>query len=309
MRTTKLFAGLAFAGLFTLVGSARADGIGVQARYLKQSDRAALKAEITKARAKHPAVFKTVAQAPDIAREVDENKRGRAASITLPLKALGPDALYPMLEMLAIDGPPRGKLSDSAWTTLRVGLLEAVGMIGDAKAKPVLTAVLDRESQFEIVRAATEALGRLGDDASAKKLAKLATKPGSRQAGVLAGIGECRRVVCAQALASFAGAQDASAALVIIKSLQDVGNAYAWKTPSVAKSGEGDQVRALAADALVKLFVANPGYPRQKAITALQIVAAPSTPKLIQAAKQGADPELAAALDELAYAFANNPAK
>ena len=34
-------------------------------------------------------------------------------------KALGPDALLPMIELVAIDSPPRAGMSDNAWTALR----------------------------------------------------------------------------------------------------------------------------------------------------------------------------------------------
>ena len=40
-------------------------------------------------------------------------------------KALGPKALLPMIELVAMDAPPRGAMSDSAWTALRAGLIEA----------------------------------------------------------------------------------------------------------------------------------------------------------------------------------------
>jgi hypothetical protein len=98
-------------------------------------------------------------------------------------------------------------------------------------------------------------------------------------------------------------------ALSVIKALGAVGNAYAWKTPEVKKSGEGAQVRAIAAKALVAAFVAYDGEIRRKAETSILIVDDPSTPSLIAGAKQGASPELAAALDALAERFKHNPAR
>jgi hypothetical protein len=311
MKTMKLTisAGAAALLLLTLSGSARADGVALRASQLKQNDLASLKLKISKARAKNPSVFKKVAAAPQLAVEMDEQKRGRAATITLPLRALGPDALYPMLEMLAVSGPTRGKMSDSAWTTLRSGLIEAVGLLRDQRAKPVLESILRHETEFEVVRASAEALGRIGDDDSAKKLAKLALKPSDKQVAVVAAIGECRRVVTAEALEKLVGAGDESEERAVIKSLGTIGSSWAWETPEVAKSGEGTKVRGIAARALMKAFVGSRGETREKAKRALMVVNDPSTSQLIARAKKGARAELAAALDELALAMAQNPAK
>lgn len=311
MRTSKLWVSLAAAGLVmaALTGTAQADGIGVQSRHLKVKDRTALKVEVQKARAQNAAVFAKVAEAPKLAVEADQASRGRAASITLPLHALGKDALFPMLEMLALDGPARGKMNDTSWTTLRVGLIEAVGLVRDTRATPVLAAILDRESDFEVVRAAAEALGRIGDDASAKKLARLATTNNPKQAAVVSALGECRRTVAANALAKLTSSSDEAQLLAVVKSLGTVGNAWAWETPDVSKTGEGLQVRAIAARALMGVFVKSTGYVRSKAERALLVVNDPATPSLIAAARQGASADLSRALDVLATKLANNPAK
>lgn len=311
MKTQKRIVSLALAGflLFTLSGTALADGIGIQSRHLKAKDRTALKTEVKKARAKNQAIFAKVAEAPKLAIEADQMKRGRVASITLPLRALGSEALFPMLEMLALDGPTRGKLSESTWTTLRVGLIEAVGLVRDPRATPVLGAILDRESDFEIVRASAEALGRIGDDASTKKLSRLALAAGPKQAAVVAALGECRRTAAAAALAKLSVTRDEAQLLVVVKSLGTVGNAWAWETAEISKTGEGAQVRAIAARALIQVFVNNTGYLRTKAERALLVVAAPTTPSLIAAAKQNANTDQARALDSLATKIAQNPAK
>ncbi|MCC6900114.1 MAG: HEAT repeat domain-containing protein [Polyangiaceae bacterium] len=311
MRSSKLWFSLAAAGLVmvSLSGTARADGIGVQSRHLKAAERTALKAQIGKARQQNAAIFTKVAEAPKLAIEADQMKRGRAASITLPLRALGNDALFPMLEMLALDGPTRDKLPDSTWTTLRVGLIEAVGLIRDPRATPVLSAIVERETQFEVVYAAAEALGRIGDDASTKKLARLALGSGPKRVAVMAALGECRRTVAASALAKLADTSDETQRLVVIKSLGTVGNAWAWQTDEIAKSGEGAQVRAIAARALMGAFTKSTGYARSKAERALLVVDDPSTPALIAAAKKNANADLARALDALATKIAQNPAR
>ncbi len=311
MSTKKLLGCLAAAGLvlFTWTGVAHADGIAVKTAHVRAKDRSALKSEIAKQRKANPDVFKKLAAAPKLAEEADASHRGRTGSITMQLAGLGKEALFPMLEMLAVDGPTRGKMSGTAWRTLKVGLIEAVGLIRDKRAKPVLNVILDRETDFELERASAEALARIADDASTKKLVKLALTPGSKQAPVLAALGECRRTLAATALATLATVQDDAQALVVVRSLGTVGNAWAWQTPEIAKTGERNQVRSIAARALIQAFVTHTDYVRQKAGTAILIVGDPSTPGLIQAAKKGASPELVADLDALATGFAQSPVK
>ncbi|MCK6537827.1 MAG: HEAT repeat domain-containing protein [Polyangiaceae bacterium] len=311
MRTSKLWFSLAAAGLVmvSLAGTARADGIGVESRHLKAPERTALKAQVSKARHQNAAIFAKVAEAPKLAIEADQMKRGRAASITLPLRALGNDALFPMLEMLALDGPTRGTMPDSTWTTLRVGLIEAVGLIRDPRATAVLSAIVERETQFEVVYAAAEALGRIGDDASAKKLVRWARGNGPKRVAVMAALGECRRTVAATALAKLANTSDETQLLIVIKSLGTVGNAWAWQTAEISKSGEGAPVRAIAAQALMAAFMKSAGYTRAKAERALLVVDDPSTPALIAAARKNANADQTRALDALATRVAQNPAR
>lgn len=311
MSTYKFLGSLAAAGfvMLTFTATAHADGIAVKTTHLKAKDRASLKAEIAKQKRANPKAFQQLQDAPKLAQEMEDNHRGRVGSITMQLAGLGDAALFPMLEMLAFDAPVRGKMSDGAWKVLKVGLIEAVGLIRDKRARPILNTILDRETDFDLERAAAEALARIGDDASAKKLVKLALTPGPKQAPVLSALGECRRTLAARALASLATVPDDAVALVVIKSLGTVGNAWAWGTPVIAASGEKDQVRSTAAKALIKAFVSHKDYVRHKAGTALLIVADPSTPTLIAAAKKNASADLVADLDALSKRWAESPVR
>ncbi|HSN98646.1 MAG TPA: hypothetical protein VLS89_10195, partial [Candidatus Nanopelagicales bacterium] len=121
--------GLGALGASALPGVARADGVVIAPSALPAAERAKLGAEIAKAKAAHPDAFLAVAKTREILPELDANKRGRSATITPMLKALGPDALYAMLEQIAVDGGARGDLTESAWRTWRVSLIEATGML------------------------------------------------------------------------------------------------------------------------------------------------------------------------------------
>jgi len=311
MRTILTSSLLAAALLGLAPRDARANGAVVHASKLPDAARAGLLQEVAKARKASPEVFRAVDQLADRLAELDANKRGRFAPITPYLKRLGPKALLPMLERAALQSPPRGALTDTAWKAWRVGLIEASGMIRDPRALPLFLAVLQgEEADFDVLRVTSEAIGRLGDEAALQKLIDAAKIPGARQKGLLAGLGEAHRLSATQALADASrgafGSLDDETAHLVAKALGDAGSAWVWKITTTHKDEEAP-VRALAAKALVDLFVAREGHPRSGATAALLMVDDPSTPKLIEQARQGASPALAAALDELAQRIAKNP--
>ncbi len=305
-----LAAGALVALATTLVHApeAKAAGVVVDAHHAL-APKAAHKLDIAiaRARVRYPDAFKKVAALPALAARLEHRRRGRAIVLSPYLKALGKPALFPMLEMLAVDGPTRGSLSKRTWRDLRANVIEAVGMLRDARAEPVLRSIVDHNNEPAIVRAAAVALGRLGDDASAAHLVQLATTPGPKQDAVISGLGECRRLVAARALAQLSTTSSGSREFSVIRQLGNVGNSWAWQTPAVSKSGEGAAVRRTAARALVAAFVQQSGELRKKAVTEILLVDDPSTPALIAAARSGASTALRAALDDLAQRFAHNP--
>lgn len=302
-----LSAGLVLA---SLAGSAMAaEGVVIAPGKLSAPARAALVAEIDQARASAPAAFDAIRDLRAKLPELDARKRGRLAPITPTLKGLGRGALFPMLAELAVDASPRGDLTESAWTAWRVGLLEAVGTLRDARAEAVLRAAVDApEADFAVMKAAVEALAKLGTDSVAAKLVAMSKVAGPRQAAVLAGMGDCRRAKVAEALSSAIAARpEAPVAKLLLRALGNVGSAWAWKTPIIAASGEEAQVRAAAAKALIGAFVAYEGEIRQDAANAILVVDDASTPALIAAARSKASPSLKTALDALAARFAKSP--
>jgi hypothetical protein len=314
MRATKIFfamiaVGVAF-GATETAHAAATQGVVLTVKELDKNTQTDLFAKIATARVKNPVAFKRVAEVVSRVPELDKQRRGPFATITLGLKRIGPDALMPMLEMLAVNGPPRGNMTPTAWTTLRVGLIEAVGIQRDPVAEPVLSAILDKETDYWVVRAAAEALGRIGSDASAKKLVALASKPNTRQKAVLSALGNARRPIVARALAKIVATPlDYESAKLGVKALGDVGNAWAWKTPALAKTGEAGTVRSTAAKALVDSFVHlyRDKYLRTEIQKSLLLVDDPASPGLIEGAKNGASAELAAALDALEQKLAHSP--
>jgi HEAT repeat protein len=297
---------------FTLALAAQAGhGVVIGPDQLPPDVRLRLSAEIERARIERPAAFSAVATIRSRLPELDAHKRGRYANVGPLLKTIGPSALLPMLEAIAFEGPSRGDLSESAWTAYRSGLLEAVGVLQDPRAGPVLLSVLEGdERDFQVLRSAAEALGYLGDDASAARLVALARTRGPKQAAVLAGMGSCRRLSVAQALAGELASRPAEGtALSVVKSLGEVGNAWAWKTPGITAKNAARAVRETAARALIAAFVSYGDPVRQAASNALMVVDDPSTPALIQRAQAGPSPLVSEALAGLAVRFQRNPTR
>lgn len=301
---------LGVAGIFW-AHAARADGVAISPSALAPAERSALVASIARVRSARPATFAAVADIRHKVPLVDRKKRGRLMSVTSEFHALGHAALFPMLQMLAVDAAPRGPLSASAWRGLRVSLIEAVGMLRDSRARPVLDAILKAPvTDPYVTAAAAEALARLGDNASAHELIGLAFSPGPRELPVLRMIGECRRTVVARALAgALATEKDPAKQRLMIHALSDVGNAWAWQTPALRGSSERGAVQQTAATALVGAFLRVKGDLRLDVEEAVFVVDAPQTPELIARAESTANASQAGALRELARRFRRNPTR
>lgn len=313
----KLSLGLVAAfALATTSVDASAAGLAVDATELPATMRTSLKADVEKARIEAPDLFRQVHEIARRAGEIDAAARRPGAPLTMHFKVLGPRALMPMLEMLAFDGHAPSGLTPTAQAALRVGLVEAVGIVRDARAVPVLARIALHDRDVDMTRASADALGRLGtDEAFAALVTALdstesgATPGGSeRVRALLAGVGSSRRVDGVKLLTKRLDAHpDTTTARAIAKALGSAGNAWAWKTLSSHKD-EGT-VRDLAARALVKLYVDYPGEARTAASNALLVVDDVSTPAFIADARRTASTDQAAALDELAARFTKNPTR
>jgi HEAT repeat protein len=278
---------------------------------LRAEQRTGLRAQIETARAADARPFEAVARVRAGIVRADRVKRGRIAPVSPGLKTLGPAGLLPMLDLLSRGDPSTAELTDSQWRALSVGLLEAVGALRDPRAEPVLVAVLEgSETDFSVVRAAASALGKLGTDAAAGRLVALAQLPGPKRLAILAGLGDCRRKVAADALAAALGeSTDGKEARRLVEALGSIGSSWAWQTPGAGEKSEEAAVRETAARALVAAFVRHEDGVRQAASNALMVVDWKATPAFVAEARQGAGEKLAADLDALAARFERNPAR
>lgn len=301
---------LAIAGLLLAPAARASQGVLLAPSQLPAQELSELGSQIAQARHDHPRAFRAVHAVRERIAELDGTRRGRYVPVGPMLKGLGPDALLPMLELLALDAEPQGALSASAWLALRAGLVEAVGSLRDPRARAVLTAILDAsDGEFLVVRTAAEALGKLADDAAVEKLVSLANASAEKRAAALAGMGECRRTTIALALSkAISEKPDEARAKAIVTSLGRVGNAWAWRTPAVrVHANEERETRQTAARALMFAFTRYTGSLRQAASNALLVVNDPSTPALVKSARANASPELLRALEVFARRFDENP--
>lgn len=312
MKARYLISAVVLSGFGSLLtpGSALAgDGVVLSPTVLSVKQRTSLEEQVARARAANPDVFASFARLRADLPSLDARKRGRFVPVSKLLRGFGRDGLMPMLEELALDAPGRGSMSDSAWQAWRTGLIEAVGSLRDPRSAPVLLAVLEGpETDFMLLRAASAAYGKLGTDRVAGDLIRISRASSAKRQAVLAGMGHCRRLVIAAELAEvMAHRPDPRTAEHLVRSLGDLGSAWAWQTPSLASNREGPAVRAVAAQALVNAFVNYDDRVRKTAIDALLVVDDPSTPRLVAAARADAPNDLLPALDELERRFARNP--
>ena len=267
-----------------------------------------LRAEIASARLHSPRTFTALQSVYDQLPKLDANRRGNLPLVTPVLKRLGKDALLPMLDAIAFTAPTRTGLSETAERGWRLGLIEATGMLRDPRALPVLQAILtSADNDVETQWIAAQAIARLGSDAALEVLLPLTV--GAKHDAVLAGLGVSRRLIAAQTIAkALDGSLTPVQAKALVRSLSDVGNAWAWELGS-AHPSEQAQVRETAARALVQAFVAYDGEVRASAAAALLVVDYGGTPALITQATVLANAETAAALQSFALRFASNPTR
>jgi hypothetical protein len=296
-----------------LLGSsphASAAGLMLDAKQLTPQARNALKVDLDRAKLRALGPFDAVKEIAAHANDLDRSGRRPGMPLTLHFKALGPDALLPMLEMLAVEQNLPQNLTPTAQVALERGLIEAVGLVKDVRSLAVLTGILDKTTDPDTTFVAAEAIARLGtDDALAALTSALKTANEPRSRAILRGMGSCRRVAAGRVLAARLDSHpDAETARVLARSLGNLGNAWAWKT--LGGSAEEAPARDLAARSLFRAFLAYDDAETRLALTkALLVVDAPATKQLASEARRGASGDVARALDDLAERVASNPAR
>ncbi|HMI83991.1 MAG TPA: hypothetical protein VK550_07840 [Polyangiaceae bacterium] len=296
----------------TVSGSACAGGAVLAPSDVPVSARGQLEGAIAQARKDDSQSFEDLAALRRRLPELDAQKRGDVVTVALPLEDMGPRVLWPIVEELAFAAQPPSDLAPGAWRDWRVALIEALGLLHDARTEPVVLALLaKRDADAPLLRAAVEAAGRLGTRSAINKMVSLKPADASMRRAVWEGMGECHHMACVQALsAGLAAGPDTETAAVIARSLGRSASSWAWQTPALAATGEGRAVRAAAAKALINALPSAPsGAPRDALFRAIGVVEDRSTAQLARDLRKKADPELARDLDKLLDRLAASQAR
>ncbi|QQR43644.1 hypothetical protein JKA73_32260 [Myxococcus xanthus] len=273
--------------------------------------RAGLKTNISRARQENPAAFIRFDTAAAQVDALDAKKRGTLAAVSPGLRALGPEALWPMVERLAFppQETPRLPSRESARLAFKVGLVEATGALRDLRLAPLWKSLLESpDTQPQVLRAVAGALARLETLDAANTLIAASKQKDARGEAAMEALGLCRRLVATRALADALDARpERDVMRRLAKALGDAGSAWAWKTSGVKARSEEGAIRRVAAEALVRAYLDTDGDVRRAVSNALMRVDAPQTPTLIDAARLSAPPSQQAALDALAERLRHNP--
>ncbi len=302
---------LGFALVLAWSSTAAASAPFASVTSVDSATRTRLDTSIAKGRHDTPATFDAVSSVVTRADALDHQKRGRFFPMTPLLRSVTrgrPGAALALLEPLVFPERFTMPSSESARVALRAGLIEASGELRDPAAAPIYRSIITTGTEFYEVRAAVEALGRLGQDADAAMLASLATSSGPKQDAAIAGLGGCRRLVAARALAQLASQKLPGArARSVLWSLATMASAWGLATPNAAPPAELASIRDAAGRAALAVF-SNPDDEsvRLGAANTLVAIDPPDAPTWIAAAKKDAAPALAGALDALAARLAHN---
>ncbi len=283
--------------LFLAASSARADGLLVAPSKLAPAARTSLGKDIAGAKRDLAGVRAKVRDVQSVKPEVYKKRRNPIPEASLELKSLGKDALVPMLEALAFDASQPG-LDAREREALVVGMLSAVGDIRDARSTPVLSAILDGEtSATPAALAASIALGKACGPNEIKVLKAKSAEGSSVRAAAVQGLGECRTRESANALVSASkSASDTATQRAAVRGLGTLGSSWAWAAMGKADDQEAIDVRTLASDRLIEVFVKTAEL-RTDASRAILKCDAPNALERVRSAKKGADAETVKALE------------
>jgi hypothetical protein len=195
-------------------------------------------------RTRRPEVYRRVADLEGLRPAVYRRTRGGRPSVAVELRAMGPAALLPMLDALALSGYPAALDADER-AALRLGLLEAVGNLGDARALPLLRGVFATATEAPEQRAAARGLARVCQDADRRALM---AATGARRDVAAAALGLCRGPEAADwMVAQLESTADPSHAAALAAGLAE--GASSWARPGAVDSAA---VRERAARAMVR---------------------------------------------------------
>lgn len=231
-------------------------GVLLKADQLPAAARASLRSAIAQELTQFPGRFDAVASVGGCTAEVYGKYRNPRPGCMTELRDLGKEHAVAMVAALAFD-PPRTAAGKAPYATgveqnaYADALVEALGIFRVAVAAPVLHTVLDKADASHWKLAAA-ALGRLGGDVEAHRLIELAGAANPRQLAAIHGLGECKRPDATAALVALLDSKpEPTVAALVAEALGRNASSWAWKALGPAKEQMGQDVRAIAAKAVV----------------------------------------------------------
>lgn len=253
-------------------------------------------------RAGRPEAYQRVADLEGLLPQRYRRSRTGRPSVAVELRAMGAAALLPMLDALALSGYP-ATLSTEERAALRLGLLEAVGELRDARSLPVLRGVFATSTEPAELRAAARGLARVCQDADRRALT---AATGARRDAAAGALGLCASPEAARWLVGELGTEHDPAHVVALAG-GVAESASSWARPA-GRTTVDPALRVEAARTMVRRWVE---LPAQRDALGLAILTLGGAEPLaaVRAAQSTAAPDARSGLRALERSLARDVAR
>lgn len=232
----------------------------------------------------HPAAWQRVADLQGVRPEVYLATRLRRPSVSRELRAMGSEAVLPLLDLLVGGGTPRAML-DEERAALTLGALEALAAQRDPRASGAFRAALLRLRDPAQLRAAARGVAGLGTPDDLAFLVSQMSTPGPRALAALEGLGALRaRASLDLAATVLRAAQDPATITAAARALGEIGSTWAQR----AEPGD-PSLPAAAAEALVPAYLRAPEGAREALQVAILACGSSRAADLLRAALPALD--------------------
>ena len=323
LKMISLALAMAATGTATHALAAEPAGLAIHASQLGAADRATLEHAVMADRLARPAAYDLVAVAKGCRPDGWKVARNPEPVCSRELRGLGQAGLLPMLSALALDWQPdvsrlsaAPELREKEQKAMLVAMVEAVGLLRDARARPVLQALwsqaADRrevqapvERANSVVRTTAEAIGRMGGAIDLQQLQKHLRADDPLYTAAIAGLGVCKRTDSAQLLAqALAETKDETMQRWIVAAMGSLASSWSWQALGKAREPDGLRVRQRVTEVLLPLLAKTHGEARERVVQSLQLADMPDLPTRLATVRATSDATLQHDIDDLLGRFA-----
>jgi hypothetical protein len=297
------------AAILLASGSARADGAVIAPSAIAAEPRAKLETQIAAARAKNPKIF-TAARAVDTHLPSGMKRlRKNEPSTVQAFRRLGPPALFALLEMTAWNADTSA-LSSEQRRALGGGLLQALSVLRDSRAAPVLEAAFLHASDSVLVEHAAEGLGMLCGSSERALLLSHSAAGSTRRAAAVVGLGYCRTPESAKRLSEVLAERPTDPlAHKALRALGLVASSWALAADRTIDPKDAEAIQRTAARALVLAYPDYRGASRKDVHRALLMVENPVVSEMIAKALPTLSADARRGLEQIELRLRKNRAR